>query len=415
MNTKHLFQKDFIMVVIGQIISLFGNAILRYALPVYLLNVTHSAALFGAVSACAFLPMILFSPIGGIVADRVNKRNVMVILDFSTALLISVFAMFMGHVNLVILLIITLMALYGIQGAYQPAVQASLPLLADKDHLNEANAVINMVSSLSGLLGPVLGGVIYAMFGLTPILIISIICFFISAVMELFIHIPFEKQTNSLGIFKSAKEDMKESYHFIRHEETIIAKVGILLACINLVFSALIVVGVPVIVTEVLGFSQNIGNRLYGYAEGALACGGLFGGLIVGMKGNSFKVEQSYRKIFYCTLTLLPMGWAVCHRANPMISYLILVISCFVMMVISTIFSIQMMAFGQLITPKHLLGKVMAVISCLVMCAHPIGQAIYGYLFERFAGELHLIFFVAFVVCMILTYAGKKVITKISL
>ena len=80
-----LFRRDFTMVVIGQIISLFGNNILRYALPLYLLNKTGSAALYGMVVALSFLPMVILSPVGGIIADRVNKRNIMVCLDFCTA------------------------------------------------------------------------------------------------------------------------------------------------------------------------------------------------------------------------------------------------------------------------------------------------------------------------------------------
>ena len=50
------FSRDFILVIIGQIISLSGNAIIRFALPLYLLNQTGSSALYGAVTACAFLP-----------------------------------------------------------------------------------------------------------------------------------------------------------------------------------------------------------------------------------------------------------------------------------------------------------------------------------------------------------------------
>ena len=82
--TRHTsaFSKDFILMAIGQIISLFGNQILRFALPLYLLNQTGSSALFGTISAISFIPMILLFPIGGIIADRVNKRNIMVILDF---------------------------------------------------------------------------------------------------------------------------------------------------------------------------------------------------------------------------------------------------------------------------------------------------------------------------------------------
>ena len=83
-----VFSRDFILVVLGQIISLFGNATIRFVLPLYLLNYTGSSALFGMVTACAFIPTIILSPIGGIVADRVNKRNIMVILDFITSIVI---------------------------------------------------------------------------------------------------------------------------------------------------------------------------------------------------------------------------------------------------------------------------------------------------------------------------------------
>lgn len=63
-NTK-LFRRDFTLVVIGQIISLFGNAILRFALPLYLLRETGSETLFGIVTACSFAPMVILSMVGG--------------------------------------------------------------------------------------------------------------------------------------------------------------------------------------------------------------------------------------------------------------------------------------------------------------------------------------------------------------
>lgn len=71
---QKLFSKDFTLVIIGQIISLFGNAAVRFALPLYLLNYTGSSALYGTVTACAFVPAILLSPVGGMIADRVNKK-----------------------------------------------------------------------------------------------------------------------------------------------------------------------------------------------------------------------------------------------------------------------------------------------------------------------------------------------------
>ena len=93
MQKTKRFGKDFILVIIGQIISLFGNAVLRFALPLYLFDQTGSPTLLGLVSAGSFLPMVVLSPVGGIVADRVNKRNIMVVLDFSAAALIALFAL----------------------------------------------------------------------------------------------------------------------------------------------------------------------------------------------------------------------------------------------------------------------------------------------------------------------------------
>ena len=188
-----LFKRDFTMVVIGQIISLFGNGILRFALPLYLLRETDSSSLFGAVTACSFIPLVVFSLFGGVIADRKNKRNIMVALDFTTAAVILIFSFALGKVSLVPLMIAVLMILYGISGIYQPAVQASIPLIVERQLLMQGNAVINMVSTLAGLMGPIIGGVLFGAFGIMPILFISVGCFVFSAVMEIFIHIPFEK------------------------------------------------------------------------------------------------------------------------------------------------------------------------------------------------------------------------------
>lgn len=204
-----LFKRDFTMVVIGQIISLFRNAILRFALPLYLLRETDSSLLFGAVTACSFIPMIVFSLLGGVIANRKNKRNIMVTLDFTTAAIIALFYLALGKVPFLPLMITVLMILYGISGAYQPAVQASIPLLTNKETLMKGNAVINMVSTLSGLLGPIIGGVLFGSFGILHILFIGIGCFVFSAIMEIFIHIPYEKSADYKSFFKAAGSDLR--------------------------------------------------------------------------------------------------------------------------------------------------------------------------------------------------------------
>lgn len=414
MKSKKILQKDFMLVVIGQIISLFGNAILRYALPVYLLNETHSASLFGIVSACAFIPMVILSPIGGIIADRVNKRNIMVTLDFFTAVLVLVFSCMRGRVNLVMLILVTLVLLYGVQGAYQPTVQASIPALVEQDNLMSANAIINLVSSGAGLVGPVIGGILFAVIGLTPILIISIVCFFASACMEIFICIPYVHRKSELRIMQIAVDDLKESYHFIKDKNPLLGQISLLIAIINFSFSALIIIGIPIIITQVLGFQEQTGNTLYGYAEGALAAGGLIGGILAGTVGKRLNIKKSYKIILLCSLTLLPMGVVLMVGMNKMAAYITIVISCFVMMMLSTVFSIQMMSFVQQVTPMKLIGKVMAFVMSIALCAQPIGQAMYGILFQMLKEQIYIIFYAATLICVIIGWLSKKSFSKIG-
>ena len=381
MNQK-LFSRDFTLVVIGQIISLFGNAIIRFALPLYLLNLTGSSALYGTVTACAFIPAILLSPIGGIVADRVNKRNIMVILDFFTAAVILAFSLLMNGTNLVVLLTITLMLLYGIAGAYQPSVQASIPALVGQNRFMEANSVINTVSSFASLTGPVLGGILYSACGLKPVLLVCMVCFTLSAVMEIFIKIPFQKQDLKGGVWKTAKADFAESIRFIRRDKAVIGKALLVVCGINLFLAAMIVVALPYLVTEVLNLEASRANRLYGFAEGALAAGGLFGGIGAGLFADRLKIHKSGNLVIACAACVFPMGVSLLLFSSGMVNYIVITLCCFGVMTFSAMFTVQMMSFMQMETPQNLIGKVIAVVLTVSMCAQPVGNAIYGVLFE---------------------------------
>ena len=256
MKKQILFQKDFTLVVIGQIISLFGNAILRFALPLYLLRETGSPSLFGAVTACSFIPMIIFSLFGGVLADRVNKRNIMVILDFGTAAIIAVFYLIHGILPIVPIMIVCLMLLYSISGAYQPAVQASIPALLENEQIMRGNAVINMVNTLASLLGPIIGGILFGAWGLVPILLVSTACFLSSAVMEIFIHIPFKKRKSEKSMASIVLDDLKESGRYIKNEKPEFVPVIVILALFNLIFSSVMIVGIPIMVVNILQMSD---------------------------------------------------------------------------------------------------------------------------------------------------------------
>lgn len=410
LQKQPLFQKDFTLVVLGQIISLFGNAILRFALPLYILDQSGSAALFGLVSASSFLPMIIMSPIGGIIADRVNKQRIMVVLDFSTAALILGFILVNNNISLVPLVVVVLMLLYGIQGAYNPAVQASLPILTPGENLVPANAVVNLVNSFSGLLGPVIGGMLYGSFGLSPILIVSCGCFLFAAIMELFIHIPHKRQAANGSILDIVKNDMSQSVRFIIKEKPVLAKVIVILFLFNLFFSSMTVIGLPVIITQFLGMS----SQHYGFSQGALAAGGLTGGLIAGVFGKKLNIRNFYLTLLACAIGLIPMVLVLLPGVTAFVSYLVITILCFLLMVVATLLSIQLMAFVQAQTPVEIIGKVISCLVGLAICAQPIGQALYGLLFEEMSASPWIVVLGAAIASGLIALYSKAVFSKVE-
>lgn len=393
------------MVVIGQIISLFGNAILRFALPLYLLRETDSSSLFGVVTACAFIPMVIFSLFGGVIADRKNKRNIMVVLDLTTAAVILIFSFALGKVLLVPLMITVLMILYSISGIYQPAVQASIPLIVEKQFLMQGNAVINMVSTLAGLLGPVIGGVLFGAFGIMPILLISVGCFVFSAVMEIFIHIPFEKNTDGKSIFGAVGSDLLDSFRFIKYEKPIFLSVLEILVLFNLILTSMILVGIPVIVVQILRMSDTA----LGITQGSMGLGGLAGGIIAGAAAKKIRLKNGYIFLMICSLAALFMGISVFEAIPKNIGYFIITAISFVAMCASTMFGVSMMTAVQQQTPPNLLGKIMAVIIAISSCSQPVGQAIYGVLFDVFSNKPYLIMIGAAILAMAVSLYSKKV------
>lgn len=407
MNHK-LLGKDFALVVAGQIVSLFGNAILRFSLPLFLLRETGSSALFGAVTACSLLPMIVLSLLGGVLADRVNKRNIMVFLDFSTAGIIAGFYFLVGRVPTIPLFIVTLMLLYGISGTYQPAVQASIPALVAKDHILTASAIVNQIGSMANFIGPVIGGWIYGLWGLEPILEISVGCFALSAVMEIFIKIPFVKRPREKPALQIARQDLLEGCRFLRVDQPVFLKVSLIIAGLNLILSAMITVGIPVLTVEHLGFS----DQLLGVAQGLLAAGGVLGGLLTALLGKRLQPERAYVFLILCAMLTLLMGAGMLWGNTPFMKYLILSGAGTATTISSTMFSIQMLAVVQRETPEHLMGKVIACIMTLIMCAQPIGQLIYGIFLEQISAVPILTGAGAISMCIAL-YA-KKVLSELG-
>ncbi len=412
MINKKLFHKSFCFMILGQIISIFGNSILRFALPLYVLDKTGSATAFGSILALSMIPTILLSPVGGILADRVNRRNIMVALDFITSALLILF--FMGfrmeNINGILTIVITMMLLAVIQSFYQPSVQASIPLLVTRDNLVKANAVVSQVNALANLIGPIVGGIAFSIWGLMPIITISAVCFFLSAILEIFIEMPFEQSTEKIKIGRMIRSDIQTSLRFIVKTKPVLLKTTVVITMFNLVFYSMMFVGLPYIIKVFFGLSST----LYGVAQGILSVGTLAGGIFATVMSSKLKIQKSYVLFLLTIFTTLPIGIVLMLQIPAVYAYVIIIVSGFIFMGLCSVFTILMLSFIQMETPNELIGKVLAYIISLCMVSQPFGQAIYGILFESFGKASYWVVFLSIAVNIFIMAYAKKVFSNVS-
>lgn len=409
MKNSKKYGKDFMLVIAGQIVSLFGSAILRFSLPLYLLRETGSSTLFGIVTACSFIPMIILSLLGGVLADRVNKRNIMVALDFTTAIVVTIFYLLMGIAPVIPLFLITLMLLYGISGTYQPAVQASIPALVSRESILSATGIVNQISSLANFIGPIIGGMLYGIWGISIILKVSILCFLLSAVMEMFIVIPFSKQCRQDKITHIVRNDLQDSLKFIKFEKPVFIQVCLVIAGLNMFLSSMITIGIPVIIVDKLAMT----DQMLGITQGLLAVGGMLGGLLTVVLEKRLSPKKAYVFLFLCAVFTCFMGLGMIGNGVPLLKYVILSAMGLAVTISSTIFSIQMLAVVQTQTPGNLVGKVVACIMTLIMCAQPMGQLIYGVLFEKLSQHISIIMISSGIISFLIALYSKKCLSNL--
>lgn len=391
MKDKYSFQtfsKNFNLMVLGQIVSILGSALLRFGLSLYVLDITGRADIYATLYAISNIPLLL-SPIGGAIADRFNRRNLMVIFDFASSALVLCFFCLMISGNATVLAIGMIMLLLAfISSMYQPAVQASIPLLVQENMLEQANGIVSGVGALSNVAAPVLGGILYGMLGLKMLVVISCIAFFLSAVMEIFIKIPFIKRKPEGHIIPTIAKDLKGGFVYVINQLYIL-KAMVLAALLNLILTPFLVVGGPII----LRVTMQSNEALYGIGMGIIQFSTILGALSIGVFAKRMKMKTLYQWLLMITLLALPMALSL----SPMVLNLgyypafILFFICVIPIATSmTILSIFVLTHVQKQTPNNLLGKVMAIITAVAQCAAPIGQILYGILFETFSLKVYL-------------------------
>ena len=410
MKKEKLFTRNFTLLILGQVSSLTGNYTLKFALSMYVLEQTGSASIFAGMLSAALLPTVLLSPFGGILADRANRKHIMVALDALSGL--SVLA-----AGLLLLLgrelwvIGALLVLLSVLAAFEsPTVQACVPQMVSPQNLVQGNAVVSQVSAVTSLVTPFLGSLFYTAFGIGPVFAAAVACFWLTALLECMIHLEYQKPPRTAGIGAIVREDLAVSAHFLRREQPDILKLLLLAALAGMFVSGTAVVGFPYLVRTVLGLSATY----YGAAESAMGAAAILGSLCAGLLGKKLRVRDLSAIFLSFGLSLFPIGLSFLLPVGRMARYGVLLFFFCVCQLGVCIFSTYAITLIQQRTPEQLMGKVMSCVFTLSMCAQPVGQMVYGALFDCFSDSVYWVLIPTGVLICLIAVASRGFLKRME-
>ncbi|MGD9964472.1 MAG: MFS transporter, partial [Candidatus Izemoplasmatales bacterium] len=253
MNKVLLKNKNFMLVIAGNFVSLIGSNIQQFVLSLYVLALTGSATLFASMLAVSILPRIILSPIAGVFGDWFDKKKSIIILDLINAFILFFFAIYLFYnEDLTIGLIYLLVILLEITEIFfHSSMSVVIPSVVDKEQYLEANSLRTMIISFGTLMAPILGAIIYGALGLMIAIIINAISFLLSAISEMFIKVPKTKSEDNQKSMSGFKKDFVEGIKIIKDSKPIKTIISIAMI-VNFSIAPLFSVGLIFLVIEVL-------------------------------------------------------------------------------------------------------------------------------------------------------------------
>ncbi|MGK0700234.1 MFS transporter [Priestia flexa] len=400
------FSQDFKILVFGQIISIFGASILRFALSLYVLDLTGSATIFGTIMGLSVVPTIFLSPIGGAIADRFDKKKMMVILDFCSSALIIIFAIMLLSGNVTVLSIgILLMGLTLISSIYQPAVQSSIPVLVTNEQLLKSNGIISGVMSMANFVGPIVGSLLYSFMGIKIIVIASALLFLLAAVIELFMKIPYEKRPPEPFI-QMVTKDLKQGAFYIIRENRFILKSIIVAFVVSLFIAPMFFVGLPYMIKVLF----NMPDTFFGFTQSGISISIIFSAMTIGLLKSKIRSDNLYLWVLGCAGIYFGMALGTSGLVESSFTkYIVVTISSMLVMFALTVINIYLNTIIQEKTPKDLLGKVMSIQTAAATTAVPIGQILFGFLVDSFSATIYLLIVIVGIFTLIISFMVKQV------
>lgn len=398
MNTN--WKKNIILFLTSQTISLFGSALVQYAITWYITLETQSGVMMTISIICGFLPTFFLSPFAGVWADRYNRKLLIMLSDSMIAIstLILAIIFLMGYGSIWMLFVVSAVRSVG-AGIQTPAVGAILPQLVPEDKLTKVNATNGSIQSLIMLIAPMISGALLSIATIEAIFFIDVVTAAIAVfTLLVFLKVPthakaMEKQTTSYFY------DMHEGYIYIKNHSYV---KKFFIFCAFLFFLA----GPPSFLTP-LQVTRSFGDEVWRLTaiEIAFSIGMMIGGIIMASWGGL------KNKVYTIVLGATIMG--ACGVAFGVTSiFWIYLIFMGVVGVAIPIFNTPAMVLLQEKVEEEFMGRVFGVMSMISSIMMPLGMMIFGPAADIVKIEWLLIGTGLFTVIISLLMLGSKVLIE---
>jgi len=273
----------FIVIWIGQIISILASSMSQFGLTIWMYQQTQSATAMGLMQVFFITPFLIMSPIAGVMVDRYNRKLMMMVSDLTAILAtFSIFILYAsGHLQFWHLYVAAVFN--GIGNTFQwPAYSAAISTMVPKEQLGRANGLTGLMEAGPGVLAPALAGALMPVVGLTGILFFDFATFFIAIGALLLVVVPQPARTeegaqaDEGGLLKQAVFGFK--YIFARP-----SLIGLQLVFFfgNLFSGMAFAIFAPMLLART---SQN--SLIFGTVQSMLAIGGIIGGVAMSAWGG---------------------------------------------------------------------------------------------------------------------------------
>jgi MFS family permease len=350
----------------------------------YVLKLTGSGMSFATTLMFGVLAVVLFNPPAGVIADRFNKKHLVVLMDvFNGLLFISLFIVSKSiGLNLILIYLSTFMTT-GLTTIFSISFDTAIPHIVSTKQLLHINSIGKIIDSLGSIIGPILGGMIYAFVNIELFILVNGISFLISAIFESLIDFNFNKPKNiSIKEPSSFVEDFKSGIRYIAKEKDLVL-ILVLFVSINFFISFSITVPLPYIITQEL----NLSSSNYGLIESFFPIGMIIGAGIIKYVIDKIEYTQLLKLatlLLSCTMVIIGLPLIDSGIQFNSLAYLIYFSTCtFIFGITISFIDIPIMYYLQTVIPDHIRGRVLSISIASAKIIAPIALIISGLLIDN--------------------------------